>query len=111
MIEVFDAPESTESTLANDPIESSEAADPMLPMLSTEPMDPMLSTEFVEPMLSSELRERRLHREVAPMERVWHVRHARGRQRFHSDDAQARCLPSQSSSASTVMASSSAVTT
>ena len=58
MIDVFDAPDSTDSTLANEPMENSDAADPMLPMLSTEPIEPMLSTEFVEPMLSTELRDR-----------------------------------------------------
>lgn len=58
MIEPRDAADSSDPTLANDPIENAESALPTDPIDSTEPIDPIESTDPVLPMLSTEFSDR-----------------------------------------------------
>jgi hypothetical protein len=61
MTEPRDAAESSDPTLANDPIENADNAEPTHPTESTEPTEPIESTEPLLPMLSTELSDRMDH--------------------------------------------------
>ncbi len=66
MIDQRETDDSSEPTLANDPMDRIEKAEPIEPIEPNDPMEPIESIEFFDPMLRNEPSDQRDHFEVEP---------------------------------------------